>query len=98
MATRVNNNKKFLIIKLTPEEALNKCYFGYSCELICDDCNKDITNDKFVYYVPVLNRCLCEKCYDDWYSHATRYEEDIDYEIDYYNMYADVLGLEMVRR
>ena len=50
MATRIDNNKKFLIIiKLTPKEAIDKCQFGgrykNNTELICDDCNKDIKNE-----------------------------------------------------
>lgn len=28
------------------------------------------------YYVAVLNRWFCPKCYNEWYEYATHYPED----------------------
>lgn len=102
MAHRVQNDKGFLVIAMTVYEAFVACGFGYYSgkvdvhELICDNCNKLLNNsqdEQEVYYVPVLNRVLCHKCYNSWYAHAVRYDEDIAYEEKYFNLYAKRLNL-----
>lgn len=68
MAAKFENNKGFLIIEMTPEEAINKCVFGYIDKhqhidlLVCDNCGDKITYHNKVYYVAVLNRLLCKDC------------------------------------
>lgn len=93
MAKRIENSKGFLIIEMTPEEAIAICKFGYFGELICDDCNKSIKNEENVYYIPVLNRVFCKQCYEDWLNSATRYDEDINYENEHFEFYAKLLNI-----
>lgn len=93
MARRIENNKGFLIIEMTPEEAIAICKFGYFGELICDDCNKSIKNEKNVYYISVLNSVVCKECYEDWFNSATRYDEDINYENEHFEYYAKLLNI-----
>ena len=46
MANRIKNDKGFLVIEMTPDEAINVCNFGVynninkQTYLICDSCNK----------------------------------------------------------
>ena len=97
MAVRVENKKGFLVIAMTISEAIHDCNFGATntkraeCYLICDNCNKLL--HPIVYYIAVLNRLLCAKCYKEWYANATRYNEDIPYEERYFNKYAKKLNL-----
>ena len=103
MAVRVKNEKDFLVIAMTTSEAIHDCDFGAinteraECYLICDSCNELLNvsplKHPIVYYVAVLNRLLCAKCYKEWYTHATRYDEDIPYEERYFNKYAKKLNL-----
>lgn len=99
MANRVKNDKGFLIIEMTPDEAINVCNFGIyddtyrqTC-LICDECNKLLNVEERVYYIAVLNYLVDKDCYDDWVSHAKRYNEDIAYEEKLFNKYAARLAL-----
>lgn len=103
MAIRIKNEKGFLIIAMTTVEAIHDCDFGYSDDekgeyyLLCDNCNEllNIHPEKHpvVYYIAVLNRLFCTKCYKEWYATATRYDEDIPYEERYFNKYAKKLNL-----
>ena len=99
MATKFENSKGFLIIEMTPEEAINKCNFGYidkkkhEAFLVCDDCNDVIHFHNNVYYVAVLNRVLCKNCCDRFVNNFKRYEEDKAYEVKHYNYYANKVGL-----
>lgn len=99
MAVRVANTKDFLVIAMSVQEAIDICHFGcvdtkwnVAC-LICDNCNADLKNEYPVYYVAALNRLFCADCYKKWYSHATRYDEDIPYEEEHFNKYAKRLNL-----
>lgn len=99
MAVRVENEKGFLVITMSVQEAVDVCHFGFAeteltdgC-LICDNCNADLKDESLVYYVPVLNRLFCTECYKEWYATATRYDEDIPYEEKYFNYYAKLLNL-----
>ena len=53
--------------------------------LICDDCNEEINADETCYYVAVLNRVFCKKCYDEWIASAKYYSEDAPFEERNYN-------------
>lgn len=103
MAALVENKKGFLVIAMTTSEAIHDCDFGYADNekgeyyLICDNCNELLNvhpkKHLIVYYVAVLNRLFCDKCYKEWYARATRYNEDIPYEERYFNKYAKKLNL-----
>lgn len=91
MAKNVTNEKGFKIIALKPDECkqigfgFNQDYFDgigdeEVYELLCDDCNKLINNELYVFYVCVLNRIFCKECFQNWYEDAVRYPEDARYE------------------
>ena len=46
---------------------------------ICDSCMASINKGSYIY-VPVLNRVLCQRCFEDWQKNGTWYEEDKDYQ------------------
>jgi len=62
--------------------------------LICDDCNEDIGSDDACYYVSVLNRLLCHKCFTKWIGHAKHYSEDVDIEVRNYSRHQKLLERE----
>jgi hypothetical protein len=99
MATKFENSKNFLIIEMTPEEAVTRCNFGYvdkrknAALLVCDNCNDMISLHDKVYYVAVLNRLLCKNCCDNFVRNFKHYEEDEAYEVKHYNYYANQVGL-----
>ena len=96
MAKNVINEKGFKIIGLSPDEC-KEIGFGfqyvdkhkdadnYCWDLVCDNCNKLLNDEKEVYYIPVLNRVFCKECLINWYDNATYYPEDKHYEIRKYN-------------
>ena len=83
MAKNVINEKGFKVIALKPEEC-KQIGFGFQdetdFELICDYCNELINDELYVFYVCVLNRVLCKKCFQEWYESAVYYPEDSRYE------------------
>jgi len=40
---------------------------------ICDECGEHSNEG---YLIPVLNRWMCSKCYEDWKSYCKHYPED----------------------
>lgn len=91
MAKNVINEKGFKILGLTTKECkdvgFGTQYFDeannpyvYSWDLVCDNCNRLLTYEKEVYYIPVLNRVFDKDCLIDWYNNATYYPEDSRYE------------------
>ena len=44
---------------------------------ICDECCK---HEYIGFYVPVLNRYMCEECFYDWANRCKFYEEDLWFE------------------
>lgn len=85
MATKVINPKGFLVIETTLCEMVAIGGFG-----ICDFCN----NSSFVgYYIAVLNRWYCEKCYEEFTERAIYYEEDKRVELKNYEYYSNQLGV-----
>lgn len=99
MAKSVTNEKGFLVIAMTPEEAIDKCKFGiydpiYGRTILIDDhTNEIINNEPYVYYVAVLNCLFSCNSFRTWLKTATRYVEDIVYEESAYKHYAKLLGL-----
>lgn len=97
MAKKVENKDGFHIIELTVDEAINKCQFGFATKIICDQCNKEIEDkDKVIYFIAVLNMAFCKECYEDFIKDSEHYAEDEDYEIEQYNIVAELLGLELI--
>ena len=102
MAKNVINEKGFKIVNLSPDECKSigfgfqyvdkhKNSNNYCWDLICDNCNKLITEHNEVYYIPVLNRVFCQQCLINWYDNATYYPEDKRYEDRKYEILIDNL-------
>lgn len=53
--------------------------------MICDSCNEYIKKDEICYYVAVLNRILCAKCFKKFILSATYYKEDCFVEMKNYS-------------
>jgi len=79
MATKVENEKGFLVLKVDKQDFDNIGSPG-----ICDFCNKFM---KEGYYIAALNSIYCEECYEDWLTYATRYMSDIHIEERRYAIY-----------
>ena len=94
MATIINHEKGFKIIKLSPEEAIKHAGFGFGCELVCDNCNEAffIDIEEPLYYIAVLNMVFCKDCYEEWVNNATYYPEDAAYELKRFNYYKELLS------
>lgn len=80
MATAITTKKGHKIIELTPKEAINELHFGIDFEIIDDMTGDDITNDEYVYFIPVLNQLVSRSSFVNWNIRCTYYEEDTDYE------------------
>ena len=101
MAKKYDNDKGFLIIEMSYDEATVLCNFGCQTSedtyfVACDNCNNRITKEDNIYYFAALNRAFCKECTDDIIDNQERYDEDIDYEKRHYNYYAKKLNLEEV--
>ena len=88
MAEIVNNKQGFRIIKMNKED-LKTVGFGR----ICDNCGNSLIKYNEIYYIAVLNRAFCKKCYERWISNARKYNEDIPYEERNFEFYAKQLDL-----
>ena len=63
-------------------------------KLCCDFCmNNDFQQDEPVYYVAVLNKILCKKCFDRFMSDQVRHREDVHIEERNYNNIKTALSL-----
>lgn len=99
MAKRIDNSKGFLVIEMTPDEAINICGFGFhdnvnkQVYLVCDICNELLNSEEQVYYIAVIDRLVDKKCCNYWISHSKRYDEDISYETKQFTKYATKLSL-----
>lgn len=97
MAKKIENEKGFLVIEMTVEEAINDCMFGYAGEIVCDGCNKYTNNpEDIIYYIAVLNMAFCKECLDEFLNRQEHYEEDKDIEEKNYNFIARMVGLDIV--
>lgn len=72
---------------ITEEEIMTGIFAGFTNiviaggkYLVCDSCNEEITDAEKCYYVAVLGRIFCEKCFEEWIADATYYESDRPYE------------------
>lgn len=59
--------------------------------VVCDSCVTSINKGSYIY-VPVLNRVLCQRCFDDWQKNGTLYEEDKNYQYTHALNVANKLG------
>lgn len=89
MVKKVENGKDFLVLEITREELLDKLA-EYGSVGICDSCG--IPTGKG-YYIAVLNQWFCEDCYTEWLMGATRYEEDIPFEKQWFECYCQLFGV-----
>lgn len=102
MAKKYDNDKGFLIIEMTYDEATILCNFGIEVSdenyiVVCDNCNNRFDKEDNIYYFAALNRAMCKECCDDIVTNQERYEDDIKYEVAHYNFYANKLNLEEVK-
>ena len=95
MASKVKNDKGFLVIKMSLDEAVNVCGFGYTegGETYLIDANTNDFIGDTVYYVAILNDIFGEESYKEWYDSAEYYEEDAYYETEQYLYYKRKLNL-----
>ena len=101
MAKKYNNDKGFLVIEMSYDEATLLCNFGIEVVedeyfVVCDNCNNKFNEKDKIYYFAALNRAFCKECCDDIITNQERYEEDIPYEVRHYNRCAEQLNLEKV--
>ena len=90
MAKIHKNKKKFKVIAVTDAELMNALE-DYGCMGIYDSCGE--RHRGIGYYVAVLNRWLCPKCYEEWYKTAVKYAEDEKYEEEKHSLYKQILGV-----
>lgn len=93
MAKIVENEKGFRLIEISSEEMreIHPEMKGEDWFPICDSCGR--SGLKKGIYIAVLNRWLCPKCYEKWYSAAVRYPGDARIEESNFNRYKEMLGL-----
>lgn len=89
MAKIVENPKGFKVIEIPRIEIVEKLV-EYGIVGICDYCEKSDTNS---YYIAVLNRWYCPKCYRNWLKRAVRYTEDIPFENRHFELYKRIFNL-----
>lgn len=98
MATKVENEKDFLVIKLNKEEAehlgMGLLRMG---DCVCSHCNK-ICDPEEIYLIPVISDTYCKNCFPGFIKRSTRYKEDIPYEQKKYNYYKEALGVFFVNK
>ena len=58
---------------------------------ICDNCMAAINKGAYIY-VPVLNRILCQRCFEDWQKNGEWYAEDMNYQYTHALNIANKLG------
>ena len=99
MAEIIKNDKNFLIIKLSDEEA-NKLNFGIFQNdndnlFLCGSCNV-ICNGSDMYYIAAINDILCEDCMNDFIENMNHYIDDnsLKYEVKHFNHYANILNID----
>lgn len=85
MAKIVENEKGFKVIEVSFKDCVGWGGFG-----ICDNCNEQFSK---AYYVAVLNRVLCPKCYEEWIASATYYPEDSYFEDRNFEYYKNLLEI-----
>ena len=86
MAKIIENKKGFKVIEVSMVECFEWGGIG-----ICDNCNEAIVPKG--YYVAVLNRVLCDECYDEWNERAIYNHEDARIEQRNFEYYKRMLNL-----
>lgn len=89
MAKIVENPKGFKVIEAPRIEVVERLA-EYGAVGICDYCGDSDTNG---YYIAVLNRWYCPKCYREWLQRAVRHTEDIPFEKRHFELYKRVFNL-----
>ena len=92
----INLPLKGSIALLLDDADMRKLKFGISHDnkhvfALCDTCNISIHKSAYIY-VPVLNRILCQRCFDDWQKNGKWYEEDENYQYTHALNVANKLG------
>ena len=87
MARKFKIDQGWTIYETSIQEILN--WGGHG---ICDHCNETMLLGGFL--VPVLNHCICEKCFEEWKPRATMHKEDLPIEAKNIEYYDDILELE----
>lgn len=82
----VINEQSFRILKVYKKELEIATEQDRCC---CDDC---LATPEYGYYVAVLNRWLCPKCFNHWLKYAIRYKEDMPVEEKNYQFYKKLLN------
>lgn len=82
----IDNYQGFLILRVKRRELEDATYQEHC---VCDNC---LASPEEGYYVAVLNRWLCAKCYAAWKEYAVRYSEDIPIEEKNYLIYRELLN------
>lgn len=85
MAEVVKNDKGFKVIHCSNTEIVKLGGLG-----ICDSCGEP---DSHGYYIAVLNRWYCPKCYERWHKGAVYYPEDKPIEEKNFKVYSKLLAL-----
>lgn len=89
MAKKFENDKGYLIIEMSPEEAE---IAGFPLEVqSCMECGNRIT-DK-VYYIAVMNNLVCGECLESWMDDDIYDEADQPDELENYQYRAKLLGM-----
>ena len=83
---RKANCGQFLVIEATR----NEMNAAVGSPGICDSCGQPSERG---YYIAVLNKWYCNKCFLDFKSHATYYPQDRPIEERNYKYYAQKLGV-----
>lgn len=85
----VENSKGFKVLNLSKEDTL-KLGFGFVEDgqhiCVCMSCNEDCGNS--ANFIAALGDVMCDECLKEWLEDplTKRYEEDIEYEEDNYNI------------
>lgn len=74
---KLTNFKEFKVVECTGRELMTAFK---TCYCICDNCGTVKSPSDNGYYIAVLNRWYCEKCYEEFKARARYYDEDKPYE------------------
>ena len=82
MAKQIKNDKNFLVIECSVFDLMG---IEPAAMGICDRCNS--ASLKGYICCALGHQYYCEKCYQEWISRATRFDEDIPFETSVFNQY-----------
>ena len=80
MATQIQNDKRFLVVKMTWQE-----FVAITDTWGLADCCGQNTSEEPVFFIATLNQFYCTSCYNAWYDTATHYRVDVEKERYNYN-------------